>query len=239
MKKSSQIFTVLTCTLTLVFGQTVIRDDFSNLDNWSELTFPKIANHTLYQVELQNDDTVLRASTDSSASGLVFNKHFNVYETQLVRWRWKISNVFVNGDATRKSGDDYALRIYVMFEYDSETAGFFEKALFESLKLIYGEYPPYKSLNYIWANRQHRKYILPNTYTDRAQMIAVESGSENVGRWLTEEVNILADYRRVFGDDPPKLASLAIMSDSDNTGESAQAYLDFIEVLSIPEGRSK
>lgn len=72
MKKSLQVFTFLTCTLTLVFGQTVIRDDFSNLDNWSELTFPKIANHTLYLVELQNDDTVLRASTDSSASGLIF-----------------------------------------------------------------------------------------------------------------------------------------------------------------------
>ena len=38
------------------------------------------------------------------------------------------------------------------------------------------------------------------------------------------------DYRKAFGKDPPKTASIAIMNDSDNTGEAAVSYVEFIEV---------
>ena len=41
---------------------------------------------------------------------------------------------------------------------------------------------------------------------------------------------MLEDYKKVFGENPPETASLAIMCDSDNTGESAKAFIEFIEV---------
>lgn len=47
---------------------------------------------------------------------------------------------------------------------------------------------------------------------------------------MAESVNILDDYRKAFGKDHPATAALAVMSDTDNTGTSAVAYLDFIEV---------
>ena len=43
-------------------------------------------------------------------------------------------------------------------------------------------------------------------------------------------MDILADYRQAFGHDPPPVARLAVMSDTDNAGGVAAAYLDFIEV---------
>jgi Ca2+-binding EF-hand superfamily protein len=52
-----------------------------------------------------------------------------------------------------------------------------------------------------------------------------------VGTWQAEEVNILSDYKKAFGTSPPELASLAIMNDSDNTGQASVSYLDFIEVF--------
>lgn len=61
-------------------------------------------------------------------------------------------------------------------------------------------------------------------------MIVLEEGKERTGRWVEESVNVLEDYRRVFGKDPPATATLAVMSDTDNAGGSAVAYLDFIEV---------
>jgi len=51
---------------------------------------------------------------------------------------------------------------------------------------------------------------------------------------VEEEVNVLADYRRVFGKAPPDRASLAIMNDSDNTCEAAVSHMAFIEVRSSP-----
>ncbi len=47
---------------------------------------------------------------------------------------------------------------------------------------------------------------------------------------IEQEVDIVEDYHKEFGDYPPSIATLAIMNDSDNTGESAISFLDYIEV---------
>ncbi len=119
--------------------------------------------------------------------------------------------------------------MYVIFRYDPDKAGVGERVKYNILKFIYGEYPPKSSLNYIWANRENARKVFPSPYTDKSRMI-IKSGPAEVGKWETEEANILNDYRAAFGEDPPAEASLAIMNDSDNTGERSVSYVDFIEV---------
>jgi hypothetical protein len=65
-------------------------------------------------------------------------------------------------------------------------------------------------------------------------MVILRAGPAQAGQWVEEEVNILDDYRTAFGEEPPKSARLAIMSDSDNTGERALGYLDWIEGERVP-----
>ena len=55
-------------------------------------------------------------------------------------------------------------------------------------------------------------------------MVAVQSGPSQAGQWLTEERDILADYRRLFGEEPGEAEAIAIMTDTDNTGERATAW---------------
>jgi hypothetical protein len=69
-------------------------------------------------------------------------------------------------------------------------------------------------------------------------MIAVESGAEHVGRWMIEERNLYADYKRLFAAEPPRIAGIALMTDTDNTGESAVAYYDDIVLRSVKSGGS-
>jgi hypothetical protein len=68
-------------------------------------------------------------------------------------------------------------------------------------------------------------------YTNRVKMILIEKGTTHLGRWLEEQVNIVEDYERAFHKRPPKTAGLAIMNDSDNTGESSVSYIDWIEIF--------
>jgi hypothetical protein len=56
----------------------------------------------------------------------------------------------------------------------------------------------------------------------------VRSGPAEVGQWLTEERDLYEDYLRLFGQEPPRIAGIAVMTDTDNTGESAVAYYDDI-----------
>ncbi len=212
-------------------GRILFREDFNGLEGWEEFFFPKIERHTSYTVEADGELRYLKAESNGSASAIVHRDEFNVYEYPVVRWRWKVDNVYRGGDALTKAGDDYPLRIYIMFKFDPEKAGLLERLKYGSARLIYGQYPPHSSINYIWANLEHGEDIITNSYAEQAEMVLLQKGGENVGKWVYEEVNIVEDYRRAFGSDPPAMARIAIMNDSDNTGESSISYVDYIEVL--------
>ncbi|MDA1044813.1 MAG: DUF3047 domain-containing protein [Verrucomicrobia bacterium] len=206
----------------------VLHETFDTLDAWTPLTFRKIEAHSRYDIIPDGTNKVLQASSSDAASGIMLNATFDIYKTPILQWRWKVDHVLEKGDALTKEGDDYPLRIYVMFIYDPATAGFgiTQRAQYALARKLYGKYPPHSALNYIWANKEQRNDIIPNAYTDRAMMIILQSGPARTGQWITETVNILEDYQRAFGTAPPAQASIAIMTDTDNTGEKSLAYLD-------------
>ena len=96
---------------------------------------------------------------------------------------------------------------------------------------IYGEYPPHSSLSYVWANKDDPDRFLQSPYTNRAMMVLLEKVRQKVGTWQEEEINILEDYQQAFGEKPPARARIAVMNDSDNTGESAVSYMEYIEIF--------
>ena len=191
---------------------------------WEPLTFEKVKKHTAYHLIDDNGTTVVQAKSDASASGLIRKMRIDPRKYPVIQWRWKATNIYKKGDVTRKSGDDYPARIYIAFEYDPGKVGFFERAKFGGIKMFYGEYPPIGAINYIWASHAPEGTMAPNAYTDKVKMIVVESGEKSTGAWVTESRNIFDDYKTAFGKEPPMIIGIAIMTDSDNTGESAQTY---------------
>jgi hypothetical protein len=142
-----------------------------------------------------------------------------------------VDNVYKKGDIRDKSGDDYPIRVYVMFVYDPKQADIKERLEYGIAKALYGKYPPHSTLNYVWMGQNIAERIITSPYTDRARIIILENGRSRIGTWVEETVNILDDYRAAFGKDPPQTAGIAIMNDSDNTGEMAVSYVDYIEVF--------
>lgn len=193
-------------------------------DPWKPLTFKKIRNHTSYDFVEKDGRTVIRAVSNASASGLIRKISINPREYQWITWHWKTENIIEKGDVTRKEGDDYPARIYISFAYDPSRLNLFEKTRYKAARLIFGEYPPHGAINYIWDGKAEKGTIAPNPFTDRVQMIVVESGEENIGVWQKQTRNIYEDYKKAFGEEPPLISGVAVMTDSDNTGESAVAY---------------
>ncbi len=215
--------------ITSINAEIFISEEFITMDMWEALIFPKIENTTDYTIE---DGEFLRIESNKSASGLKMIKNFNVYKYPILSWSWKVEDIIEGGDALKKSGDDYPVRIYVMFKYDPDKAGFGQRIQYNAIKLLYGEYPPLASLNYIWANKMLNTDFIFSPYTKRSAMIPVEEGINKLGSWQTYNVNILEDYRKIYGSDPPTTASLAIMGDSDNTEKKSLAFIDFIRLES-------
>jgi len=191
---------------------------------WKPLTFKKIDRHTTYTLIKDGDTVVVKAVAESSASGLVREIKIDPKEFPIVQWRWKVTNILKKGDVRRKEGDDYPARIYVTFEYDPSKLGLFEKAKYEAVRLLYGQYPPIGAINYIWEGKLPQGMMIPNPYTNRVIMIVVESGETKLNQWVSEERNIYGDYKKAFDQEPPMISGVAIMTDTDNTGEKATAY---------------
>jgi len=191
---------------------------------WEIMSFKGIEKHSEYFLIKENGTTVLKAVSHSSASGIVKKIKIDPSEYPIIRWRWKVQNVYRRGNVRTKQGDDYPARIYITFNYNPKDLSIFEKLKYETAKAIYGEYPPGGAVTYIWGSNASKGLSISNPYTDRVLMIVVESGKDHLNKWITEERNIYDDYLKAFGKAPPPISGVAIMTDSDNTGESAVAF---------------
>ncbi len=201
-------FTIfLLSTLSGASIDRVVIDDFEQglKKGWTTKEFKGKTEYTVVKTER---GMVLKAVSKAAASGLIYKYKYDTKKYPYLSWWWKVEGIIKNGDATKKEGDDYAARIYVIFPH---------------------WFPPLtRSLNYIWANKLPRGTAVKNKFFSRAIMIAVESGTQNVGKWIQEKRNVYDDYKKVFGDEPPEAGAIAIMTDTDQTGESAVAYYDDI-----------
>jgi len=192
--------------------------------NWKPLTFKKIERHTTYSLVKDGETIVVKAISEASASGLTREIQINPKEYPIIQWRWKVENILRKGNVHIKEGDDYPARLYITFEYDSSKLNFFEKVKYEAARLLYGQYPPIAAINYIWESKVPVNTFIPNPYADRVMMIVLESGSDKLNQWVNEERNLYEDFKKAFGYEPPMISGVAIMTDTDNTSESAIAY---------------
>lgn len=181
------------------------------LAGWEVKEFKGLTRYRLVEEEGRR---VLLAEADGSASGLVKKIAFDPAEYRYLRWHWKIEKTVAQGDERTKAGDDYAARVYVIFP-----GRFFWQT---------------RALNYIWANRLPAEGFVANAFTANAMLLAVRSGPDQAGQWLEENRDLVADYRRVFGSDPPRAGAVAIMTDTDNTGGRARAWYGDISLSTQP-----
>lgn len=191
---------------------------------WQVLQFPDISSQTQYMVDIEGDRYAIKAVSERSASGIYTEMELEPEMFQQISWEWKIENLLTKGDMTQQSGDDSPVRIIVAFHYQSDRASLFKKVKYELTRLIYGRYPPGSALVYVWDHQHPVESMFDNAYTDWAKEVVVESGPSKVGQWVTERRNLNEDYRLAFGDDPPPMKFVGIMTDTDDSGERAVAY---------------
>lgn len=192
-------------TATLALGSDIVVGHFSagDLSGWQEETF-RGKGKTTYHLVTDTAGMVLKAQSRNAASGFLKKIEIDLKKYPVIRWRWKIEHSLKGENTTRKAGDDYAARLYVVFP----------SRLFWRTRAI----------NYVWASKLPKNSAVPSPYTGNAFILAVESGDEKAGTWITEERNVLEDYRRVFGGEPPPAGAVAVMTDTDDTGDDVTAW---------------
>ncbi len=190
---------------------------------WKVVQLDERVPATRYRTLQWDGRAAIEARANASMALLARPLTVDLQATPVLCWLWRVDDVLKQADLNRKAGDDYAARVYVTFTLPPESlsAGLrFKLALGRSL---YGELVPDAAVNYVWDNRHPVGTRAFNAYTDRAAMVVQRSGKAQVGRWVSERVNVLADATQAFGKLPFKASLLAVASDTDNTGEQARA----------------
>ena len=190
---------------------------------WKLTALAGIANHTKYELVRDGDAVVLRAEAQASMSGVAHPLKLEVRAYPLIEWRWKVVSLLKKSDIATKAGDDYPARVYVLFDYDIRKLPFSLRARIRLSRLA-GADVPLAALCYVWDGKAAAGTSVWSAYTDRVRMIVAESGGANLGKWVTVRRDVAADFRAAFGEEPPAVSGVALVTDTDNTGESATAY---------------
>jgi len=174
-----------------------------HLDGWDEEVFSGETHYAIDQVE---GGSVLRASSQSSASGLIRRQRIDLQQYPVLNWRWKVGNRLPPRDETTRNGDDYPVRLYVVVGGG----------------LLFWRS---KSLNYVWSRDVAKGSTWANAFAERnVVMLSLRDTRDATGVWHEEKRNVLEDIQRYLGNDIRYIVCIAIMTDTDNTESSAESF---------------
>ena len=95
-------------------------------------------------------------------------------------------NGVLKTESVYKDGDNYRIRLHIIFKCNSKKANFGKLLKYDFVKAIYGGYPPDTGLNYVWANKLPKGKLFGANTVDLAAVMSVESGNSKTGKWVTE-----------------------------------------------------
>ncbi len=204
-------------------------DDYPR--GWKAITFPSIPRHTDYRLVEHDGKIAVKAFADGSASALY--AEVDAPADGRLSWAWKVLAPVAGANVAHKERDDAAARVYILFAYDPDKADVWTRTKYGAVKLLYGEYPPAATITYIWSHRQPVGQPVESPYAPESRIVALRKGPPEHDGWFIESVEPDADFRRIFHEEPPRIAGIGIMTDSDNTGGVATAW--FADFTLIPK----
>ena len=174
-----------------------------DVSGWRQRSF---AGQTQYSLQPLDGRVVLFAESEAAASAWYKKIKVDLTQTPVLNWSWRKHRGINPGDESKKSGDDFVARLYVI----KDGGLFFWKT---------------QALNYVWSFQHEKGEEWVNPFAVKnAWMVAQQDASSASGEWFVERRNIVSDFARLYGRQIDSIDGVALMTDSDNSGSSASAY---------------
>jgi hypothetical protein len=139
---------------------------------------------------------------------------YSLHDYPEVHWRWRVNDLPPGAREDIKKKNDSAAGIYVAFK---------------------GTFPFNHVIKYVWSTTLPVGTVVKSPHNGKVMIFVIEQGPGNINHWMPEERNVLNDYLRAFGSQPPLVEGIAIQTDSDNTKSSASADFDDIFISKFTE----
>jgi len=137
-----------------------------------------------------------------------------------LKWQWFISATPKQSALGNKATDDFAARVFVLFDYPLAKVPFGRRLAIRLARLIYDNVPA-AAICYVWLPGEQAERMQASPYTSRLQMI-VASAKPADGQWEKQSRDVKADFQRAFGAEfgqgMAPIDALVLSSDTDQTG---------------------
>ena len=128
-------------------------------------------------------------------------------EFPVLTWSWKVARLPARGDVREAGHDDQAAQVYVVFP----------------------RWPSPRTnsdvIGYVWDTTAPVGTTVPSPRAPNVRIIVVASGSVGLGAWQHYQRNVDEDYRALFRRRPPRVGTVALMIDTNDTGTIAEATI--------------
>lgn len=192
--------------VSLLDASTTIRDGWVH---------EEIEGATNYSLAVVDGELAVCAAGRVSASGLVRRIELDPHRCRDIEWMWRVDELQPDADIRTLEGDDVAASIFLIFGDPLYAADMRELP----------------TLRYVWTNDVvAREAVIANPYfPETVRNIVVRTGDAELGHWVTERRDILADYERAFGGPPTEsIHGIALLTDNDQTEQPVLAYYAWV-----------
>jgi Protein of unknown function (DUF3047) len=180
-------------------GATGLPDDWKP-QNWGTPNYQNI--------KIVDDDghraLHMKSVNDSSTINREIKGKVHLKDTPILEWEWKSIALPKGGNSCKKATDDQAGQVFVLWPR-------FPEAVRSRI------------IGYVWDTTQPVGTICKSEKTGMVTYVVVHSGPADLNRWVTEQRNVLEDFRKIYGEAPDDPAVLSIAVDSNDTNSTAEA----------------
>jgi len=191
--------------------------DLANL-GWRDMLFGSRPPNRF----IGHEDGRIEVLSERSASLLYLPLRVDPAQSPCLNWRWRVDRSMAATDLARRGEDDRPLAIYVAFPYQAREASLSERVKRLLVEQIEGPDAPGRVLVYVWGGLGLRGDTVMSPHLGSAAVMRIlRPGDSPLGEWRSEQVDVVDDYRRAFGQAPPFTMHVAIGADSDDTGSAS------------------
>jgi len=169
-------------------------------------------DNVTYQLMEEDGVQFLCAHSKRTDNFIIKKIQVDIVEYPYLNWKWKGLIFPPNGDESVKSTCDVVASMNVV--------------------LRASRWRP-KTIKYSWSTTLEEGTRTASPFAvwpSRADIVVVQSGTDEKNNWVTEKVNVLEDYLKFYeleNVDSYIVEAIVIMSDSDNTSSESKAlYAD-------------
>lgn len=188
-------------------GELVLLDPSAPIDElWSRGGWRR---QTEYSRSEASGVPAIRAVGRNSGSALHRELRYRPADYPWLEWSWRVDKLQESADIRDAKREDFGAAVSLIFGRPS---------------LLRRNVP---TLSYVWTSTKLRAgdVVASPHHQGTTQSVVLQAGPEKLGQWIRERRNVLDDYRRAFGADPPEhVEVIALWTDNDQTGEPVEAY---------------